>query len=56
VTFGAFVALAACQIGLRAGRSAEDVGHAATQAVVVGIIGIIALDAVFAACANAIGI
>jgi phospholipid/cholesterol/gamma-HCH transport system permease protein len=56
VTFGALVALAGCHIGLRAGRSAADVGRAATSAVVAGIIGVIALDAVFAACTNALGI
>jgi len=56
VVFGALVALAGCQIGLSAGRSAADVGRAATSAVVVGIIGIIALDAVFAVCLNALGI
>ncbi len=55
-TFGALVALVGCHIGLRAGRSAADVGHAATRAVVVGIVGIIALDAVFAVCTNALGI
>jgi phospholipid/cholesterol/gamma-HCH transport system permease protein len=56
VTFGALVALAGCHIGLRAGRSAAEVGRAATSAVVAGIIGVIALDAVFAACTNALGI
>ena len=56
VAFGALVALAGCHIGLRAGRSAEDVGHAATEAVVTGIVGVIALDAVFAVCTNALGI
>jgi phospholipid/cholesterol/gamma-HCH transport system permease protein len=56
ITFGAFIALAGCEIGLRAGRSADDVGHAATRSVVAGIIGIIALDAVFAACADVIGL
>lgn len=56
VVFGALVALAGCQIGLRAGRSAADVGHAATAAVVAGIIGVIALDAIFAVCTNALGI
>jgi phospholipid/cholesterol/gamma-HCH transport system permease protein len=56
VCFGAFVAFAGCRMGLSAGRSAADVGRAATGAVVVGIIGIIALDAVFAACANVLGI
>jgi phospholipid/cholesterol/gamma-HCH transport system permease protein len=56
VCFGAFLALASCHVGLSAGRSAADVGRAATGAVVIGIIGIIALDAVFAACANVLGI
>jgi phospholipid/cholesterol/gamma-HCH transport system permease protein len=56
ICFGAFIALASCQIGLRAGRSAAEVGHAATDAVVTGIIGVIALDAIFAACANVLGI
>jgi len=54
IAFGALIALAGCRIGLKAGRSATDVGHAATSAVVVSIIGIIMLDAVFAVCANAL--
>lgn len=54
VAFGALVALAGCHIGLKAGRSAADVGRAATSAVVAGIIGVIALDAVFAVCADAL--
>jgi phospholipid/cholesterol/gamma-HCH transport system permease protein len=56
IAFGALIALAGCRIGLKAGRSATDVGHAATSAVVVSIIGIITLDAVFAVCANALNI
>jgi phospholipid/cholesterol/gamma-HCH transport system permease protein len=56
ICFGAFIALASCQIGLRAGRSATDVGDAATRAVVTGIVGVIGLDAIFAACANVLGI
>ncbi len=56
VTFGFLVAHAGCHIGLQAGRSAAEVGRAATSAVVAGIIGIIALDAVFAACTNALDI
>ena len=56
LAFGALVALAGCHIGLRAGRSAAEVGRAATGAVVAGIIGVIALDAVFAVCADALGI
>jgi phospholipid/cholesterol/gamma-HCH transport system permease protein len=56
ICFGAFLALASCHVGLSAGRSAAEVGRAATGAVVVGIIGVIALDAVFAACSNVLGI
>jgi phospholipid/cholesterol/gamma-HCH transport system permease protein len=56
VVFGALVALAGCHIGLSAGRSAAEVGRAATTAVVAGIIGVIALDAIFAVCLNALGI
>jgi len=56
VAFGGLIAIAGCRIGLKAGRSSNDVGHAATSAVVVGIVGIIALDALFAVCANALGI
>jgi phospholipid/cholesterol/gamma-HCH transport system permease protein len=56
VVFGAYIALAGCRLGLSAGRSAADVGRAATSAVVACIIGIIALDAVFAACTNVLGI
>ncbi len=54
--FAGFIALAACRIGLKAGRSAADVGIAATRAVVIGIVGVIALDAIFAVLANAVGI
>lgn len=56
VAFGGVIAFAGCQVGLRAGRSAADVGQAATTAVVVGIVGMIALDALFAVCANALGV
>ncbi len=56
LAFGALIALAGCRIGLKSGRSAMDVGHAATTAVVAGIVGVIALDALFAVCANALGI
>ncbi len=52
IAFGALIAIAGCRVGLRAGRGAADVGHAATTAVVVGIVGVIALDAIFAVCAN----
>lgn len=56
VMFGAMVALIGCRCGLRAGRSAADVGQATTAAVVNAIVAIIAVDAIFAVCANALGI
>jgi phospholipid/cholesterol/gamma-HCH transport system permease protein len=54
LVFGALVALIGCHYGLRAPRSAAGVGAATTSAVVISIVGIIALDAVFAVCANAL--
>ncbi len=56
IAFGALIAIAACRVGLSAGKSAADVGRAATTAVVFGIVGVITLDAIFAVCANALGI
>src|SRR5271166_3586101 len=56
IAFAAMIGLTSCRIGLKAGRSAADVGVAATTAVVVGIVGVIAMDAVFAVLANTIGI
>jgi phospholipid/cholesterol/gamma-HCH transport system permease protein len=54
VAFGALIAIVGCRAGLNAGRTAADVGQAATTAVVFAIVGVIALDAVFAVCANAL--
>jgi phospholipid/cholesterol/gamma-HCH transport system permease protein len=54
--FGAIVALIGCHCGLRAGRSAADVGLATTAAVVRSIVVIIAVDAVVAVCAEALEI
>jgi len=54
--FGGFIAVIACRVGLRADRSAAAVGKAATTAVVIGIVGVIALDAVFDLGASALGI
>lgn len=56
LVFGAMVALIGCRCGLRAGRSAADVGQATTSAVVNAIVAIIAVDALFAICANALRI
>jgi len=50
------IGVTSCRIGLVAGRSAADVGVAATRAVVVGIVGVIAMDAVFAVIADVVGI
>jgi len=54
--FGAFIAVVSCHVGMRAKRSAAAVGSAATTAVVVGIVGVIALDAVLDLCASVLGI
>ncbi|WP_309639314.1 ABC transporter permease, partial [Methylibium sp.] len=56
LVFGALIALTGCYQGLYAERNAAGVGQATTRAVVTGIVGVIALDAVFALCANALGI
>jgi len=52
IAFGLLIAIAGCLCGLRAGRAAADVGQATTTAVVTGIVGVIALDAMFAVCAH----
>ena len=52
LVFGAVVALIGCHCGLGAARSAAGVGSATTSAVVRAIVAVIALDAVFAICAN----
>ncbi|MCM5679219.1 ABC transporter permease [Schlegelella sp. S2-27] len=54
--FGALVAMTGCYFGLYAQRNAAGVGTATTRAVVFSIVGIISLDAVFAVCANALGV
>jgi len=56
IAFAVLIGVTSCRIGLRAGRSAADVGLAATRAVVVGIVGVIALDAMFAVVADTLGI
>jgi phospholipid/cholesterol/gamma-HCH transport system permease protein len=56
VAFAIMIGLTSCRVGLLAGRSAADVGLAATRAVVVGIVGVIAMDAVFAVIADVVGI
>jgi phospholipid/cholesterol/gamma-HCH transport system permease protein len=54
LAFAILIGVTSCRIGLKAGRSAADVGTAATRAVVTGIVGVIALDAVFAVLADMI--
>lgn len=56
VVFGALVAWAGCYQGLRAQRDAAGVGSATTRAVVGSIVGVIVVDAIFALCANALGV
>lgn len=56
VVFGALLAWAGSYHGLRAQRDAAGVGQATTRAVVGSIVGVIAVDAVFAICANALGV
>jgi phospholipid/cholesterol/gamma-HCH transport system permease protein len=54
--FGALIGLVGSYSGLYAERNAAGVGVATTNSVVVSIVGIIVLDAVFAICANALGV
>lgn len=56
VAFAFLIGIAGCRVGLRARRNAGDVGVAATTAVVVGIVGVIALDAGFAVIADVFGL
>ena len=56
VVFGARIGMVGCYFGLYAQRNAAGVGVATTNAVVTSIVGIIVLDAVFAICANALGV
>jgi phospholipid/cholesterol/gamma-HCH transport system permease protein len=54
--FGVLVAVTGCMQGMHSGRSASAVGEATTQAVVKGIIAIIAMTAVFSVLTNVLGI
>jgi phospholipid/cholesterol/gamma-HCH transport system permease protein len=56
IAFAMLIGVTSCRIGLKAGRSAADVGVAATRAVVTGIVGVIAVDAIFAVLADAVGL
>ena len=54
--FGILVALAGCMRGMSSGRDAAAVGQAATSAVVLGIVWIIALDGILAVVTTVLGI
>ena len=56
VIFGIVIALSGCLRGMQCGRSATEVGYAATSAVVTAIVWIIALDGIFAVMTNVLGI
>lgn len=54
--FGVLVALAGCLRGMQCGRSASDVGYAATSAVVTGIVSIILATAVITFLCEVLGL
>ena len=54
--FGVLVALAGCLRGMQCGRSASDVGHAATSAVVTSIVSIIVATAVITFMCEVLGL
>ena len=56
VVFGAVVAAIGCRAGLGAGNGPRAVGHAATQAVVGGIVATIVLDGLFAVLFYRVGL
>ncbi|MGD2272638.1 MAG: ABC transporter permease [Desulfobacterales bacterium] len=54
--FGILIAVAGCLRGMQCGRSATEVGYAATSAVVTAIVWIIVVDGLFAVITNVLGI
>ncbi len=54
--FGVIVAVAGCLRGIQCGRSASDVGVAATSAVVTGIVFIIVVDGILTVFYTVLGI
>ncbi|HEX4459904.1 MAG TPA: ABC transporter permease, partial [Polyangia bacterium] len=54
--FGVLVAIAGCAHGMRAGKSAAEVGLATTRAVVTAIVGIIVVDGIFAVLFYLLGV
>jgi phospholipid/cholesterol/gamma-HCH transport system permease protein len=56
VAFGTVVALTGCYYGLRCGRSAAAVGQATTQAVVMGIVLVVVVDAIATVLLHRVGL
>jgi phospholipid/cholesterol/gamma-HCH transport system permease protein len=56
VAFGAVVALTGCYYGIRSGRSAAAVGEATTQAVVMGIVLVVVVDAIATVFLHGLGL
>jgi phospholipid/cholesterol/gamma-HCH transport system permease protein len=56
VAFGLIVGLSGCLRGMQSKRNAAGVGHAATSAVVTGILLIVVADAIFAVLFHAVGL
>ena len=56
LAFAALIGITSCRMGLKAPRGAQAVGDAATGAVVVNLVGIIALDAMFAILFDRLGV
>ncbi len=56
VTFGAWIALAACHFGLRIKPNTESLGRGTTASVVTAITGVILIDALYAILFNEMGI
>ena len=56
IIFGILIAVSGCLRGMQSGRSATDVGYAATSAVVTAIVWIIVADGLFAVITNVLGV
>ena len=54
--FGVIIAVSGCLRGMQCGRSATEVGYAATSAVVTAIVWIIVADGLFAVITNVLGV
>jgi phospholipid/cholesterol/gamma-HCH transport system permease protein len=54
--FGVLIAVAGCLRGMQCGRSATEVGNAATSAVVTAIVWIIVTDGLFAIITNVLNV